>query len=141
MNHAKITDQGLLIASGDPTKNSSIKESNFLSDVGPDTYADHMKRLFRVLSAWNNRNTAFCFNGNKLFAVISFISKHIAVLSIKQVHQVYGWCMVTDLTAREVNQDRVASCIDYSMDFGDLSSSGTADSLFLGPPFPPAACW
>jgi len=43
MNHAKITDQGLLIASGDPTKSSSIRESNFLSDVGPDTHTDHMK--------------------------------------------------------------------------------------------------
>ena len=45
MNHAKITDQGLLIASGDPTKSFSIRESNFLSDVGPDTHIDHMNEV------------------------------------------------------------------------------------------------
>ena len=142
MNHAEEVNQVFLESSGNAAIVLQLEKEIFYQvPVFVQVLVIH-SWLFSILSAGNNRNSAFIFDRiNELFAVISLISEHITVFQIEQGDQIFGRRVITDLPARQINLDRIAQSINYGMDLRGISTSRTTNSLFFSPPFPPAPCW
>jgi hypothetical protein len=52
-----------------------------------------------------------------------------------------GFADVVDVAGGKVDVQGVTKSVHESMDFGGIASSRAANSLNLGPPFPPEASW
>ena len=142
MNHAEEIGQVFFKSSG----NSAIvlqleKEVFHQMPVFIDAFVI-CSGFLGIPTAWYNSNSPFISDRiDELFAVIPFISEHIAVFQIKQSDQFFGRRMITHLAARQIDIDWVAQSIHYGMDLRGISTSRTTNSLFLMPPFPPDPCW
>ena len=75
----------------------------------------------------------------QLVAVLGFVGDNGA--TVYPVEQRGGGNDVMGLAACEDEAQRAAKRVGEHMDFGGQSSSGTPQSLILGPPFPVSACW
>lgn len=142
MNHAEKIDQVFLIAGCNPAIVLQLEKK--VLDQMPIFVQVFVVRsgILGVLAAWHNRSTTLFFDcAHKFLAVITLIGEHVAVFQIEQRNQIFGWRIITDLPARQVNLDRVAQSVHYSMDFRGISTSRTTYSLFFVPPFPPEPCW
>src|SRR5579864_276073 len=71
--------------------------------------------------------------------VVGSIGDHAPSLHATQQVGHRGYVM--GLACGQNEAQRSALRIGQCMDFGGQSSSGSPQSLVLGPPFPPAACW
>jgi hypothetical protein len=142
MNHAEEVGQILFKSSRYPAVIFQLeKEILYQMPVLIQTLVIY-SGLFGVPTAWNNRNTTLIFDRiDEFFAVIPLIGEHITVLQIEQGDQIFGWRIITDLPASQINLDWIAQGIDYGMDFRGISTSRTTNSLLLVPPFPPDPCW
>ena len=72
-------------------------------------------------------------------AVVSPIGDHAARVEVRE--KLGGGGDVVGLAAGEDEAQRPALRVGNRVDLGGQSSSGTPQSLILGPPFPVAACW
>lgn len=142
MNHAEKIDQILLKASRNTSIVLELEKEGFYQVPVLVQVLVIRSRFSGIPSAGNNWNAALVFDRiHEVFAVISLISEHIAVLQIKQGNQIFCGCIVTDLPTCQMYLDRVTQCVDYGMDLRGISTSRTTNSLFFMPPFPPEPCW
>ena len=142
MNHAEKIDQVFLKAGSNPTIVLQLEKKVFYQMPIFVQMFVVRSGILGILAAWYYRNPALVFDGtHKFFAVIALIGEHIAVFQVEQRNQIFGWRIITDLPARQVNLDRIAQSVHYGMDLRGISTSRTTNSLFFVPPFPPEPCW
>lgn len=92
--------------------------------------------VFSIPSTGNHRNATLRADRiDEFLAVISFICKHITVLQIESGDQITGWRIITDLSARQINLDRVTQRVNYGMNLRGISTSRTTNPLLFSPPF------
>ena len=72
-------------------------------------------------------------------AVIPLVGNHVGGLDSGQ--QGYSLWGIMSLTSSEGKTYGLALGINYQMNLGAQSSSGTPQRLVSAPPFPQAACW
>ena len=142
MHHAKEMSQVFFISSSNSSVVLQFKKE--ILDQMPVFIQKLIifSRFFGIPAARNHWNPSLAVNRfYEFFTVVTLVCKDITVLQIEGHHQFFSRFVITDLTACQINFNRITQRIDYGVDLGGISTSRTTNSLLFRPPFPPAPCW
>jgi hypothetical protein len=76
---------------------------------------------------------------NELICVIGFIPEK--VISRLAGNQIRSWNNVVNVSTGQSNTQRIAQCVNQSMNFSRQATRASADLLIEVPPFAPVPCW
>lgn len=130
----------LLVASGDPAillepVEEELDQMPLLVDVLVE-----MASSFPALSWWDHRIHSFGAHcGDDGIGVVAFVGDE--VLAARGLDERGRFDDVVDVSWREVKVGWITETVHESVDLGCSASARASNTLTLGPPFPPAACW
>lgn len=139
MHHAKETSQVLFISGSNSSVVLQLKKE--ILDQMPVFIQELIifSRFFGIPATRNYWNSSLAVNRfYEFFTVIAFVCKDITILQIEGHHQFFGRFVITDLTACQIDFNRITQRIEYGMDLGGISTSRTTNSLLFRPPL--SAC-
>lgn len=88
----------------------------------------------------DNRGHPLFFDSlDDVVGVVALVSDEVLPLCL--FDKSGGFADVVDVSGGKVDMQGVTKSVHKSMDFGGIAAARAANSLNLGPPFPPAASW
>lgn len=140
MNEAEITGGGFIISCGEASRAFEAVDAalDSISD-GVDEVVDD-DRLLAVLAAWDDSFGAArsCVISNGV-GIITAVGDHDLRIGAVGGHDEVVAFVIRDFPAGDFRRDGEAFAVGAEVDFGGEAAFRAAKTLFLSPPFAPAA--